>query len=103
MPTYLMLTTLTDQGLQTLRSNPERRVNGDPHRDVPLTELGVAEARRLGLQLRQLPLDLCIHTRFPRTRETAAIALEGRDVPFREEPLLDDVNIGRLDGRSIDE
>lgn len=24
MPTYIMLTTLTDQGLQTLRSNPER-------------------------------------------------------------------------------
>lgn len=24
MPTYVMLTTLTDQGLQTLRSNPER-------------------------------------------------------------------------------
>jgi uncharacterized protein with GYD domain len=24
MPTYIMLTTLTDQGLQTLRSNPQR-------------------------------------------------------------------------------
>ncbi len=24
MPTYIMLTTLTDQGLQTLRSSPER-------------------------------------------------------------------------------
>ena len=24
MPTYIMLTTLTDQGLQTLRANPER-------------------------------------------------------------------------------
>ena len=31
MPTYLMLTTLTDQGLQTLRANPERlrEVNRD--------------------------------------------------------------------------
>ena len=31
MPTYLMLTTLTDQGLQTLRSHPERlrEVNRD--------------------------------------------------------------------------
>ena len=24
MPTYILLTTLTSQGLQTLRSNPER-------------------------------------------------------------------------------
>ena len=31
MPTYLMLTTLTDQGLQTLRTHPERlkEVNRD--------------------------------------------------------------------------
>ena len=31
MPTYLMLTTLTDRGLQTLRSNPDRlrEVNRD--------------------------------------------------------------------------
>ena len=31
MPTYLMLTTLTEQGVQTLRSNPERlrEVNRD--------------------------------------------------------------------------
>ena len=37
MPTYLMLTTLTDQGLQTLRTHPERlkEVNRD------IEELGV--------------------------------------------------------------
>jgi broad specificity phosphatase PhoE len=83
--------------------NEERRVNGDPARRVPLTELGRAEARLLGLQLSALELDLCVHTRFGRTRETAELALAGRNVPFREEPLLDDVNVGELEGSAIDD
>ena len=37
MPTYIMLTTLSEQGLQTLRANPERL--RDVNRDVE--ELGV--------------------------------------------------------------
>jgi broad specificity phosphatase PhoE len=83
--------------------NVERRVNGDPSVEVPLTEDGREEARALGVELANLPLDVCIHTRFPRTRETAAIALAGRDVPFEVEPLLDDVDIGELEGWTIDE
>src|SRR5690349_16898098 len=82
--------------------NQEGRVNGDPSVDVPLTPLGREQAQRLATQLASLPLDLCIHTRFPRTRETAAIALAGRDVPLEVEPDLDDVKIGELEGESID-
>ena len=78
--------------------NLEERVNGDPELHVDLTEEGVQQARRLQLQLAQLPIDLCVHTRFERTRQTAAIVLEGREVPLREEPLLDDVDVGRLEG-----
>jgi broad specificity phosphatase PhoE len=83
--------------------NLEHRVNGDPSVEVALTEQGVEEARRLGVQLANLPLELCVHTRFGRTRRTAEVALEGRDVPFLEEPLLDDVYVGELEGRSVDE
>jgi phosphoserine phosphatase len=83
--------------------NLERRVNGDPALDVPLTEQGVEEARRLGLQVRHLPLALGVHTRFPRTRRTLEFALEGRAVPVHEEPLLDDIYIGDLEGRPIDD
>ena len=84
--------------------NLERRVNGDPERDVPLTEQGEEESRRLGQQVSQLPLDSCVHTRFPRTRETAEIAVAERDdVPLLVEPLLDDIQIGELDGAPVDE
>jgi probable phosphoglycerate mutase len=82
--------------------NLEHRVNGDPTLDVPLTERGEEEARALGRQLADLPLDVCIHTRFPRTRLTAELAVANRNVPFAIEPLLDDIDIGELDGETIE-
>jgi broad specificity phosphatase PhoE len=83
--------------------NLERRVNGDPTVDVDLTERGREEARQLGLQVANIPLDLCVHTRFERTRQTAEIALAGRDIEWREEPLFDDIDVGDLEGKSIDD
>ena len=83
--------------------NQERVVNGDPSVAVPLTEHGREQAALLGLQIRELPLDLCVHTRFGRTVETATLALAGRNVSLAEEPLLDDVKIGELEGRTIDD
>ncbi|MGZ8695078.1 MAG: histidine phosphatase family protein [Gaiellaceae bacterium] len=83
--------------------NQAHRVNGDPSVEVPLTETGRLEARRLGDQLANIPLELVVHTRFGRTRETAAIALEGRPVPMVVEPLLDDIRIGDLEGRDIED
>ena len=81
--------------------NLEQRVTGDPALDVPLTEQGSNEARLLGIQLANLPLDVCIHTRFPRTRLTAEIVLAGREVPLETEPLLDDIAIGELEGSTL--
>ena len=83
--------------------NLEGRVNGDPRVHVELTAEGEEQARRMGLELAQLPIDLCIHTRFERTRRTAAIALDGRRIPFREEPLLDDIDIGELEGERTED
>jgi broad specificity phosphatase PhoE len=68
---------LARHGESTL--NLEHRVNGDPSVPVALTERGREESGRLGGQVAHLPLDACVHTRFPRTLETAAIALTGRD------------------------
>ena len=81
--------------------NVEGRVNGDPAVPVPLTDEGRDEAARLGHQLRELRIDLCVHTRFARTTETAHCILDGRDVPYLQEPLLDDVKIGDLEGEPI--
>jgi broad specificity phosphatase PhoE len=83
--------------------NHENRVNGDPTVPAPLTERGREEAVWLGLQVRSIPLDGCLHTRFGRTLDTARIATEGRDVPLAEEELFDDVRIGELEGWTLDD
>jgi broad specificity phosphatase PhoE len=83
--------------------NVEGRVNGDPSVPVPLTRDGIAEASRLGHQLGELPLDLCMYTRFARTRETAEYILAGRPVTAIEEPLLDDIDVGELEGETIED
>ena len=83
--------------------NFENKVNGDPAVPVALTDMGREEARLLGRQVAHVRIDLCIYSRFARTRETAQIALEGRNVPLEVEPLLDDVRVGKLEGVTIEE
>ena len=83
--------------------NFQNRINGDPSIAVDLTDKGRDEARLLGQQLAHVPLDLCVHTKFDRTSRTAEIALEGRDVPLETEPLLDDIDVGELEGATLDE
>jgi probable phosphoglycerate mutase len=92
---------LVRHGQSTL--NLTGRVNGDAAVAVPLTEQGRSEATALGLQVAGIALDICLHTRFGRTRETAELALAGRPVPLEVEPLLDDIYVGELEGRSIDD
>jgi len=81
--------------------NVEGRVNGDPDVPAPLSERGRDEARLLGAEIANVEIHLCIHSRFERARETARIALDGREVPFAVEPLLDDIKIGELEGQSL--
>jgi broad specificity phosphatase PhoE len=81
--------------------NAESRVNGDPSVAVPLTDEGRTAAAQLAAQLANIPIELCVHTRFERTAATARIALGERDVPIEEEPLLDDIDVGDLEGSTI--
>ena len=83
--------------------NATHRVNGDPEIPVGLTAQGEAEAEALGAQLAGIELDLCLHTRFGRSRRTAELALTGRSIPFEVEPLLDDIDVGELEGQTIDD
>jgi probable phosphoglycerate mutase len=78
-------------------------LNGDPAAGVALTEQGVDESRRLGLELATEPLDLAVHSGFPRTRATLELALAGREVPVLEEPRLADPRAGSFEGRTLDE
>jgi broad specificity phosphatase PhoE len=91
---------LSRHGESTL--NLDNRINGDPSVAVALTENGRDAAARLGAQVAGVPIELGVHTRFGRTRETLEIALRGRGVPLAEEPLLDDIDVGELEGDTLD-
>ena len=76
-------------------------VNGDPAVVCALTETGEEQARRLGNVLAGVELDLCVTSEFERTRQTADIALAGRDVPRLVLPELNDVRFGRFEGGTL--
>jgi broad specificity phosphatase PhoE len=78
-------------------------VNGDPAVAVALTETGRAQARALRDLLRAEPIDLCVTSAFQRVRETADLALEGRDVPRLVLDDLNDIGFGDYEGRTLGE
>ena len=78
-------------------------VNGDPSVDCPLTERGRRQAAELRAALARDPVDVCITTSFPRTQETARIALEDLEIPLEIEPGLDDPRVGIFESRPADE
>jgi broad specificity phosphatase PhoE len=80
-----------------------RKVNGDPAVACPLTEAGRNQARALGAVLAGETIDLCAVTEFERVRETAELALEGRDVPFLVVPELNDPRYGSFEGGPLDD
>jgi broad specificity phosphatase PhoE len=73
-------------------------MNGDPAVACPLTPAGEEQARALGEALRDTPLDLVVVTEFERTRQTADLALAGRDVPRIVVPELNDIKVGDFEG-----
>lgn len=83
--------------------NVDKVVNGDPALDRGLSPLGVQEGEKLGQQLAGVAIDLCVTSRFPRAQQTAALALGGREVPHEVDAELDDVRIGELEGKTIDD
>jgi broad specificity phosphatase PhoE len=79
-------------------ANAHHVISSDPSRPVALTARGRAQARALGAQLANLPIDLAVGTRLLRTQQTIGIALEGRPVPVLIEPGFDELQAGDLDG-----
>jgi broad specificity phosphatase PhoE len=84
--------------------NVDKVVNGDPLRDRGLSPLGIDEARRLHGQIAAVSIDLCVVSEFPRAQQTARLALDGRDgIPLEVDRDLNDIRIGELEGRTLDE
>jgi broad specificity phosphatase PhoE len=84
--------------------NVDQVVNGDPARDRGLSLLGIEEARKLHGQIAGVSIDLCVVSEFPRAQQTARLALEGREaIRLEVDPDLNDVRIGELEGRTLDE
>ncbi len=82
--------------------NVERRVNGDPALPVHLSERGRAQARALAPAIGAIAWRSAWHTRFPRTRETLDLLLPDGRPPRRVIPELDDIDVGELEGQTIE-
>jgi alpha-ribazole phosphatase len=78
-------------------------MSGDPRSCAGLTAAGREQARELGRLLAAEPVHLCVTTEFARTRETADIALAGRDVPRIVVAELNDIRAGTFEGQSLEE
>ncbi len=78
-------------------------VNGEVGAPGPLTSQGEEEARRLGHELAGDSIDLCVTSEFERTRQTADIALAGRDVPRLVVGELNDPRYGRYEGGALED
>ena len=76
-------------------------INGDVAVPVALTELGREQARRLGEEIRDDPIELCVTSEFGRVIETADIALAGRAVPRLVLPDLNDIRVGEWEGKRL--
>src|SRR5438874_4105078 len=70
--------------------------------DAPLTGVGQEQARSLGRELAPFPFDVCVTSGSLRARETAALALVGRDVPREIDERLGDVDFGVFTGGSLE-
>jgi broad specificity phosphatase PhoE len=79
----------------------EGLTNGDPRVPCALTATGREEARRLGIELADDPVDLCVTSEFERVQETADLALAGRDVPRLVLADLNDIRFGEFEGRPL--
>ena len=79
-----------------------RLVNGEPDACGGLTAAGREQARALGAALAREPVELVATSRFRRTVETAALALEGRPAPRLVVPDLDDIRVGEFEGAPLD-
>ena len=81
--------------------NAERRFQGST--DVPLSPLGMEQARALGRALRGYRLSAAYVSPFRRAVETAEVALEGMGVPLVPLEDLRELTLGEREGCTVEE
>ena len=81
--------------------NAERRFQGST--DVPLSPLGVEQARALGRALRPYRVAAAYVSPFRRAVETAELALAGTDVPLVPLEELRELSLGEWEGCTVEE
>ena len=92
-----------DEVLLARHGESEASAAGIVGGDSPLTPHGRDQARALGERVASFAAEVCLTSAALRARETAAIALTGRDVEIEIVPDLGDVRFGDFDGRPLDE
>lgn len=93
--------TLVRHGRSTY--NDRGLVNGDPLVPVELDDVGREQILALREDLGAREFDLAVRSRFPRTEQSLALLLAGRNVPVVVYPELDDVRLGVFEGRPVSE
>ena len=98
-PVVTTLTHLLRHG-QT-EHTPERRFSG--RSDLPLSELGRAEARAAALHLKDRGIDVIVSSPLQRCRETAQAAAEVLGLPVEVDDDLRELDFGEWEGLTGDE
>lgn len=80
--------------------NLRQLCNDDPRDDVHLTENGVQQALAAALQLHSVDLRVIYCSPLPRTRQTAALVAQNRDVLVEPHADLSDIRSG-YNGRPV--
>jgi broad specificity phosphatase PhoE len=78
--------------------NTQDALNGSVDAVIRLTPAGEEQARRLGEELASEPIGFCVTSALARARQTAKLALAGRDVPTEAWPDLNDPGYGAFEG-----
>lgn len=77
-------------------ANIQRRLQGQS--DGPLTSVGLEQAEKLALHLKDFHLDQVLSSELIRSLDTAAAIAKYHHIPVKTSPLLKEWNCGKLDG-----
>ena len=76
--------------------NQKKKMQGQVN--IPLNDVGRADAGRLAKALKQYDFDYCLSSPYSRAEETARIVLGDRKVPVVKKELLSEQNYGLCEG-----